>query len=151
MEARITGLLVAILVTIVLAVTFVTVHPHGIQQELLPTVTFYWSAMEANVTQGGSVNINCTTFNTSANQSINEGFGIQLVSINNVNYWENATLWSKIFNQTFTPHTLLVEPLENGTTTLTITIAPDAPLGTYNFALQGSQKNFVLNVEPKLL
>jgi hypothetical protein len=113
-----------------------------------PTVSFSWSTLQANTTQGGSVSINCTLFNDS-NQSIkNAGFGIQLEDINNVSYMANASIWNTIFNQTFTPKTLSIAPQEQKTTVLTITITPVAPIGTYDFALQGGNE-LLLTVAPK--
>jgi hypothetical protein len=112
-----------------------------------PDLTFSWSNLQANATQGGSVSINCTLFNNSYNITTpKEAFSIQLSSINNVSYWESSSIWSKIFNQTFTPPTLVLGPREEKTTMLTITLATDAPIGRYNFALQGIQQNLILTV-----
>ena len=112
-----------------------------------PKITFSYSNHEVNVTQGGAVSINCTLFNNSYNiTSPKEAFSIQLSSINNVSYWESSSIWSKIFNQTFTPRTLILGPREEKTTMLTITLATDAPIGKYNFALQGIQQNLILTV-----
>jgi hypothetical protein len=115
-----------------------------------PDLIFSYSNHEVNVTQGGAVSINCTVFNTSYNQSTpKEAFGIQLADINNVSYWENSSSWREIFNQTFTPRTLVLGPREEKTTTLTITLAADAPIGKYDFALQGIQQNLILTVTTK--
>ncbi|MCW4009819.1 MAG: hypothetical protein NWF05_04270 [Candidatus Bathyarchaeota archaeon] len=122
--------------------------PDLVSQTKPPLVTFNWETLQTNAAQGGSVNINCTVFNTSYNQSAKTGFRVLLAAINNETYWYNCSLWKDIFTRSFTPEMLLLGPREQQTVTLTLTLASDAPVGTYSFALQGFRNNLKLNVTP---
>jgi uncharacterized membrane protein len=102
-------------------------------------VSFNWSPLQVNVTQGESFVVNGTLFNESYNQTTNAGLGYQLACIDNVSYWENASIWGQILNATFTPNPVFLEPHQVKSIELTITIAKDAPTGEYQVFLQGKE------------
>jgi uncharacterized membrane protein len=102
-------------------------------------VSFNWAPLQVNVTQGESFVVNGTLFNESHNKTTNAGLGYQLVCIDNVSYWENASIWGQILNATFTPNPVFLEPRQVKSIELTITIAEDAPTGAYEVSLQGKE------------
>jgi len=110
-------------------------------------VIFNWSPLHVNATQGESFVLNGVLFNESHNQTANAGLGYQLACIDNVSYWENASIWGQILNATFTPNPVFLEPRQVKSTTLTITIAEDAPTGEYQIFLQGKEpENSILHI-----
>ena len=114
-------------------------------------VTFSWETLKTNTTPGESISINCTVFNTSYNESAKTGFHVLLAAINNESYWLNCSLWKEIFTPTFSTNKLVLEPRENQTVTMTLTLASDAPIGMYSFALQGFRNHLKLDVTPQLI
>jgi hypothetical protein len=128
---------------------FITVElnqpePHNVD------VTFSWSTLQANTTQGGTVAVNCTVFNTNNSSSINEGFSTYADAFNGAEPPWDIRSQSRILNITFNPHVLYsLEPQENRTSTLYISFAGDAPVGNYTFPLQGFNNTLLVTVKPK--
>ena len=147
-----TTLLTGIVLVAVLLISFLSLALYFQNKNktgnLPPIVNFSWSTLQANTTQDGSVCINCTVFNASKQPVNNEAFDIQLASINNVSYWAKGSIWNTVFDQTFTPKTLSLNPHEQKTTVLTITMAENASIGKYEFALQGGN-DLLLTVTAK--
>ncbi len=113
-------------------------------------LTFNWSTLQANVTQGNTATLNSTVFNTDYNYSINARFSAWLTGFNNFDPPWNDSYQQKIINATFNPLIMdRLQPRETRTTTLTIKVADDAPIGTYQFALQGFNNTLNLTVNPK--
>jgi hypothetical protein len=114
-------------------------------------VVFSWSTLQANTTQGGTVAVNCTVFNTDNSSSINEGFSTYAEAFNGVEPPWDFSSQSRIFNITFNPHVLYsLGPQENRTSTLYISFAGDAPVGNYTFPLQGFNNTLLFTVKPKI-
>ena len=110
---------------------------------------FGWSPLYVNATQGESFVVTGTLFSDSDHQPVNAAFSIQLACIDNVSYWENASIWDQILNATFTPNPVVLESRKVTIVTLTITLAEDAPTGEYHIFLQGIKKTLQVFVTPK--
>ncbi|MGD6808242.1 MAG: hypothetical protein ACQCN3_00940 [Candidatus Bathyarchaeia archaeon] len=145
-----TAVLFVLLVALGIGLFFVSFDDVLGNQEItgdFPEVEFFYSAMSANTTQGGSVSINCTVINLSQNRSVLEGLGIQLLGMSNQSY--TIAEGRNFFNQSFTPNPVLIEAQGQATAVLTITFSDDAPVGTYYFSLQGVEESFELTVTQK--
>jgi len=110
---------------------------------------FGWSPLHVNATQGESFVVTGTLFSDSDHQPVKAGLGYQLACIDNVSYWENASIWGQILNATFTPNPVLLESRKVTSVTLTITLAEDAPTGEYHIFLQGIKNHLHVFVTPK--
>jgi hypothetical protein len=119
-------------------------EPHQVE------VTFRWSTLQANTTQGGTVAVNCTVFNTDNSSSINEGFSTYADAFNGAEPPWDISSQSKVCNVTFIPWVLdSLGPQENRTSTLYISFAGDAHVGNYTFPLQGFNNTLQVTVMPK--
>jgi hypothetical protein len=139
---------VAVVTAVSLPIALIPDHPKNVNY---PQVTFSWSAREANVTQGSTVYVNCTVFNTDYNSSVNEGFTTYAYAFNGSEPPWDIKGQPRVYNVTFTPRVLDgLGPRETGTTTLCINFAGDAPVGNYSFWLQGFGNSLQVTVIPKM-
>ena len=136
---------VAVVTVVILPIALIPYQPKSVS-----FVTFSWSAREANVTQGGTLYVNCTVFNTDYNSSVNEGFTTYAYAFNGSEPPWDINSQPRVYNITFTPSALNgLGPRETGITTLRINFAGDAPVGNYSFSLQGFGNSLQVTVLPK--
>jgi hypothetical protein len=108
-----------------------------------------------NITQGMSFTLNLT-INSLADKEMTFPLGLTLKDLENVG-WLPPLDEATVFNSTFVPNPLVLQPCGQSFAFLTVRLADDAPLGTYvfNVELGNSEEthvegiSFLVDVSPK--
>jgi uncharacterized GH25 family protein len=135
------AVILAVLVSVGLFLTFLWPHPAG-----TPVVSFSHSmstlnTKDMNVSQGETVQVNFTFTERFDLQVAIPLEGLKIVSYNdtiNLNWqapWNLSIVQERVFNYSLSLKELTLQPLTSNSTVLTINLAADAPIGSYELAL----------------
>ena len=146
-----------ILVVVVVAVYFMlSAEPHG---ESSPLIAIDLESIVplrgGNITQGMAFTVNLTV-SSLADKELTIPLGLSLKDLENVGWLPQLTE-ATIFNSSFVPNPLILQPHGKSSSFLVVRLADDAPLGTYVFNVElGNSEdthvegtNFLVDVNPK--
>jgi hypothetical protein len=131
-------------------------EPHG---ESSPLITINLEPnvplRGGNITQGTAFTVNLTVSSV-ADKELTIPLGLSLKDLENVG-WLPPLTEGAIFNSSFVPNRLILQPHGKSSSFLVVRLAEDAPLGTYVFNLElGNSEethvegtSFIVDVNPK--
>ena len=108
-----------------------------------------------NITQGMTFTVNLT-ISSLADKEVTIPLGLSLKDLENVG-WLPPLTEETVFNSTFLPNQLILQPHGKASSLLTVLLAEDAPLGTYVFQVELGNSaethveatSFIVDVNPK--
>ena len=146
-----------ILVVAVVAVYFIlSGEPPG---EASPLITIDLESTVplrgGNITQGMAFTVNLA-ISSLADKEVTIPLGLSLKDLENVG-WLPPLTEETVFNSTFAPNPLILQPHGKSSSLLTVLLAEDAPIGTYVFHVElGNSEethvegtSFIVDVNPK--
>jgi hypothetical protein len=87
-----------------------------------------------NVTRGEAFTVNVTVSSV-ADKELSVPLGLTLENLENVG-WLSPVPASAVFNFTYSPDVLVLQPHGSGSSVLTVNLAGDAPVGAYVFYVE---------------
>jgi hypothetical protein len=152
---RVALITAAVLVVIVTVFLVRTIEPPAETQALIG-VTVESGAVSGdwNVTRGEVFTVDVAVSSV-ADKELSVPLGLSLENLENVG-WLTPVPASAVFNFTYTPDLLTLQPRGRGSSVLTVNLAADAPLGAYVFYVElgNSQEtgldriSFIVEVNP---
>jgi hypothetical protein len=151
----------ALITTIILVVVVVAVYfmlsagPHGELSLIAIDLESSVPLRGGNITQGMAFTVNLTV-SSLADKELTIPLGLSLKTLENVG-WLPPLDEATVFNSTFVPNPLVLQPCGQSFAFLTVRLADDALLGTYvfNVELGNSEEthvegiSFLVDVSPK--
>lgn len=152
---RVALITAAILVVVVTVFLVRSVEPPSEAAALIEvTVESGAASGDWNVTRGEAFTVNVTVSSV-ADKQLSVPLGLSLENLENVG-WLSPVPASAVFNFTYAPEVLALQPSGSGSSVLTVDLADDAPLGAYVFYVElgNSQEtgvdraSFIVEVNP---
>jgi hypothetical protein len=145
----------AVLLVIVTVFLVRTIEPPAEAPRLIGVDVASGAASEGwNVTRGEAFTVNVTVSSV-ADKELSVPLGLSLENLENVG-WLTPVPAASVFNFTYAPEVLALQPHGSGSSVLTVRLAGDAPLGSYVFYVElgNSQEtgvdkaSFIVEVNP---